>query len=108
MYVASTKTNQYETFSPDLLQRELNSRFLQTANNYPENKNPLPPPPPPTTTTIPINKPPTTTPTIFNPLLQPYLNINQNEANLFASQSPFNPMVNIKIRIKTFLFIFFL
>ena len=107
MYVASTKTNQYEAFSPDLLQRELNSRFLQTANSYPENKIPPPPPTTTTTTTIPINKPSTTTPTptpttnsIFNPLLQPYLNINPHEANLFASQSPFNPMVNIKIKIK--------
>ena len=87
MFVASNKSssNPLESYTPDLLQRELNSRFLQTANNYTENK---------------PNKIGTTATTNAPPLLQPYLNLNKNEAtNLYASQSIFNPMVNIDFKI---------
>jgi hypothetical protein len=63
-------TQQSSTFTPDLIQRELNSRFLQTSSNNYTDKN---------------NKIGTTT-------TNPYLNINQNE---FPPKSLFNPMVNI-------------
>jgi len=63
-------TQQPSTFTPDLIQRELNSRFLQTSSNNYTDKN---------------NK-------IGTKTTNPYLNINQNEFP--PPKSLFNSMVN--------------
>ena len=81
MYATSSnKANPFESYSPDLIQRELNSRFLQTTNNYTDKNSSLATQPTATTTNS----------TLINPLLQPYLGLNE-----FAAQSLYNPMVNI-------------
>ena len=81
MYATSSnKAHSFESYSPDLIQRELNSRFLQTTNNYTDKNSSLATQPTATTTNS----------TLINPLLQPYLGLNE-----FAAQSLYNPMVNI-------------